>query len=36
VANQNVRVLVNAMAAKLEALKRSEQENAVVELALSE
>ena len=36
VANQNVRALVNAMAAKLEALKRTEQENAVVELALSE
>jgi hypothetical protein len=36
VANQNVRELVNAVAAKLEAVKRTEQENAVVELALSE
>lgn len=36
VANQNVRELVNAVAVKLEALKRIEQERSVVELALSE
>ncbi|HKR59363.1 MAG TPA: hypothetical protein VJS64_06480, partial [Pyrinomonadaceae bacterium] len=36
VTNQNVKELVNAVAARLEAIKRAEQENAVVELALSE
>jgi|SRR5688572_4379759 len=36
VTNQNVRELVNAVAAKLEALKRAAQENSVVELALSQ
>ena len=35
VTNQNVRELVNAVAAKLEGFKRAAQENAVVELALS-
>jgi GTP-binding protein len=36
VANRNVRELVNAVAAKLEALKRIEQDRSVVELALSD
>jgi GTPase len=35
VTNQNVRELVNSVAAKLEGFKRAAQENAVVELALS-
>lgn len=36
VTNQNVHDLVNAVAVKLEALKRVARENAIVELALSE
>jgi hypothetical protein len=36
VTNQNVRELVNAVAARLDVLKRTAQENAAVELALSE
>ena len=36
VTSQNVRELVNAVAAKLEAFKRARQENAALELALSQ
>ena len=36
VTNQNVRELVNAVAMKLDDLKRAEREAAVVELSMSE